>query len=334
MQHRPSTFPEKAIESGSTYPVFVKMIKTDDLTLFVRAAALGSFSSAAREASLAPGQVSVAIQRLEEQLGIRLFARSTRSLKLTEEGARYLPYAEEALAMLREGREQLHGESRALQGTLRVAAPSDIGRNVLLPWFSDFREQHPDLVLKVFLSDSVADVFRDPVDIAIRYGVPDNASYVALPLAADNRRVLVASPSYIAEHGQLRTLDDLVSHQCLLYSLSGKTYDRWIFPAPEGRRQITVRGGLMCDDGDVARRWAVDGRGIAYKSWLDVRDDVVSKRLDVLLPEQPGELAPLSLVCPHRRQFSPAVRELHALLTARLGAMTNALHKPERTRVR
>jgi DNA-binding transcriptional LysR family regulator len=312
---------EKAVESRRTVTVFVKMIKTDDLELFVRAAALGSFSGAAREASLAPGQVSIAIQRLEAQLDIRLFARSTRSLKLTEEGARYLPYAEEALAALREGREQLQGDHMALQGTLRIAAPSDLGRNVLLPWLTAFRENHPKLVMKLYLSDLVSDVFRDPIDIAIRYGLPDAASYVALPLAAENRRVLVASPGYLAAHGEPASLDDLVSHACLVFFLGGKVYDRWIFPAPEGRRQVAVQGSLLCDDSEIARRWALDGRGIAYKAWLDVRDDVMSGRLRVLLPEQPGEAAPLSLVCPHRRQFSPAVRELHALLAGRLEAM-------------
>lgn len=297
------------------------MFKTDDLELFVRAAALGSFSSAAREASLAPGQVSIAIQRLEAQLDIRLFARSTRSLKLTDEGARYLPFAEEALATLREGRERLRRDHEALEGTLRIAAPSDLGRNVLLPWLTTFREKHPKLVMKLYLSDLVSDVFRDPIDIAIRYGLPDAASYVALPLAAENRRVLVASPAYIAKHGAPASLDDLVSHECLAFFLGGKVYDRWVFPAPEGRRQVVVHGGLLCDDSEIARRWALDGRGIAYKAWLDVHDDVMSGRLRVLLPEQAGEPAPLSLVCPHRRQFSPAVRELHALLAGRLQAM-------------
>ncbi|CAM4352356.1 LysR family transcriptional regulator [Bordetella tumbae] len=303
------------------------MIKIDDLELFVRSAALGSFSSAARESSLTPNQVSTAIQRLEDELEIRLFARSTRSLKLTDEGAKYLPYAEEALSMLREGHERLHGERQTLQGTLRLALPSDLGRNVLLPWITEFRQAHPKLVLKLFLSDHVADIFRDPIDIAIRYGQPDNASYVALPLASNNRRVLVASPSYIARHGRPTTLDDVMQHKCLTYFLNSKAYDRWIFPAAGVRRQITVKGDLLCDDGDIARRWAVEGHGIAYKSWLDVCNDVTAGRLKILVPDQPGEAAPLSLICPHRRQFSPAVRDLHAMLAARLETMTKLLQK-------
>lgn len=218
------------------------MVRLEDLQLFVRTAALGSFSSAAREADLLPGQVSAAIQRLERELDARLFARSTRSLKLTAEGEQYLPYAEEVLSTIHEGRERLHGDKHALQGTLRIAAPSDIGRNGLLSWLGAFRDAHPKLVLKLSLSDHVTDVFRDPVDVAIRYGAPEAASYVALPLAENNRRVLVASPEYVKRHGAPASLDELVLHDCLPYVLAGRVYDRWSFPAGGVRRQVTVKG--------------------------------------------------------------------------------------------
>jgi DNA-binding transcriptional LysR family regulator len=302
----------------------MKMVRFDDLGLFVRTAALGSFSNAAREVDLLPGQVSAAIQRLERELDIRLFARSTRSLRLTAEGERYLPYAQEVLSMLREGRERLHDEHHALQGTLKVTAPSDLGRNVLLPWLTEFREAHPKLALKLFLSDYVSDVFRDPVDIAIRYGMSENASYVALPLAENNRRVLVASPLYLRRYGRPRTLDDLLMHQCLPFALGGKVYNKWTFPVDGGRQQVAVKGLLLCDDADIARRWAIAGRGIAYKSWIDVCGDVQAGRLEILIPGQPGEAAPLYLVCPHRKQFSPAVRYLHTELRERISAMLAA----------
>jgi DNA-binding transcriptional LysR family regulator len=303
----------------------MKMIRLDDLGLFVRTAALGSFSNAAREADLLPGQVSAAIQRLERELDVRLFARSTRSLRLTAEGEQYLPYAKEVLAVLREGHERLRGEEDALQGLLQIAAPSDLGRNVLLPWISEFREAHPKLSLRLFLSDQLTDVFRDPIDIAIRYGVAENASYVALPLAEDNRRVLVASPEYLARYGRPRSLDGLGAHQCLLYVLGGRVYDKWVFPVDGERQQVPVTGSLLCDDADVVRRWAVDGRGIAYKSWIDVCADVRAGRLEVLMPEQPGEAAPLNLICPHRKQFFPAIRRLHRVLRERVSALTARL---------
>lgn len=301
------------------------MVRFDDLTLFVRTAALGSFSNAAREAGLLPGQVSAAIQRLERELDVRLFARSTRSLRLTPEGEQYLPYAHDALTALRDGAEQLRGGQEDVHGVLQLSAPSDLGRNVLLPWITEFRDQHPRLTLRLFLSDLVADVFRDPIDVAIRYGLPDDASYIALPLAPDNRRVLVASPAYLRRHPAPRSLDDLRYHNCLLYLLRGRVYDKWIFPVDGRRRQVAVSGSLFCDDADIARRLAIDGQGIAYKSWLDVCRDVQAGRLQVLLPEQPGEAAPLSLVCPHRKQFFPAIRQLQAMLRERCQALTAQL---------
>jgi len=302
----------------------MKMVRFDDLQLFVRTAALGSFSNAAREAGLLPGQVAAAVARLERELDLRLFVRTTRSLRLTAEGALYLPCAQDVLAMLREGQARVQGEDAELRGTLQVAAPSDLGRNVLLPWLTAFRRAHPRLQLHLHLSDQVADVFRDPVDIAFRLGRFDNASYVALPLLPGNRRVLVAAPSYLRQQGEPENIDALKDHPCLLYQLGGRTHDRWNFDHDGRRSTVTVRGALVCDDADVVRRWAVAGEGIAYKSWLDVGEDVRAGRLQVLL-QGSGESLPLNLACPHRKQFSPAVRQLHAFLGERLSPLLAAL---------
>lgn len=293
------------------------MVRFDDLALFVRTAALGSFSNAAREADLLPGQVAAAVARLERELDLRLFVRSTRSLRLTAEGALYLPYAQEVLAALREGEARVRGEDAELRGTLQVAAPSDLGRNLLLPWLTEFRAAHPKLQLRLQLSDQVADVFRDPVDIAFRLGRFDNASYVALPLLPGNRRVLAASPDYLARHGVPDSLEALKEHHCLLYQLAGRAYDRWSFEADGRRTVIPVRGNMVCDDADVVRRWAVAGEGIVFKSWLDICADVQAGRLQVLL-DGAGDSLPLNLVCPHRKQFSPAIRQLHAMFAQRL----------------
>lgn len=298
------------------------MIRFDDLNLFVRTAALGSFSNAAREVDLLPGQVSAAIKRLETELGIRLFARSTRSLRLTPEGEVYLPCARQVLDTLREGQERLRPADAGLSGVLQVAAPSDLGRNVLLDWLGAFRREHPQITLRLFLSDQVADVFREPIDIALRYGHMDDASFIAMPLAPDNRRVLVAAPTYLARHGRPHTLEQLAQHACLLYLLKGRVYDKWTFVDGDGLpRTIAVAGHLLSDDADVVRRWAVAGEGVAYKSWLDVSADVRAGRLEVLMPQVLGDSVPLQLVCPHRRQFSPAVQLLHRWLKARCAAL-------------
>jgi DNA-binding transcriptional LysR family regulator len=296
-------------------------IHLNDLSLFVRTAACGSFTKAAREANLLPGQVSAAILRLERDLEIRLFARSTRSLRLTDEGERYLPYARDVIDLLHSGRDELRRTDETLAGTLQIAAPSDFGRNILLPWLTAFRRQHPKLELRVQFSDQVTDVFRDPVDIALRYGSVQDASFVALPVAPDNRRVLVGSPAYLEQHGTPQSLDELAQHDCLLWHMQGRLYDKWGFPTAQGRRTVHVKGPLASDDADIVRRWAIAGEGIAYKSWLDVSGDVAAGRLAIVLPGQPGEPAPLQLICPHRRQFSPAVRQLHALLAVRCGEL-------------
>lgn len=305
------------------------MIRFDDLHLFIRTAALGSFSAAAREVSLAPGQVSAAIGRLERELDTRLFARSTRSLRLTEAGARYLPYAVESLERLHEGREQLGDTQQTLRGNLSIAMPSDLGRHVLLPWLTAFGQAHPAVRLRLLVSDGLIDIFRDPVDIAIRYGPPASGSYVALPLVEDNRRVVVAAPDYLARCGRPDTVEALANHRCVVFALGGQTYDRWSFPRADARQQVAVQASLLCDDGDIARRWAIDGHGIAYKSWLDVSHDVGAGRLQILLPHEPCEPTPLMMVSAHRRQVSPAVRALYEVLREGLGqiAAQRAIHE-------
>ncbi|AXM94402.1 LysR family transcriptional regulator [Pseudomonas plecoglossicida] len=296
------------------------MLRITDLELFVRSSALGSFTAAAHEADLLPGQVAAAIKRLERDLDVRLFARTTRSLRLTAEGELYLPTALNVLESLRQGRDNLHGAHSTLRGALQVSAPSDLGRNILLPWLSDFRREHPDLTLRFFLSDQVADLFRDPVDVAIRYGLNEEANYIALPLAPWNRRVLVASPGYLARHGRPQHVDDLQQHACLLYLQLGRIYDKWRL----GNRTVQVSGPLFSDDADVVRRWALLGEGIAYKSWLDVSANVAAGELEVVLADQPGELTPVTLVCPHRKQLSPAVSQLHLWLRERFAALQPA----------
>ncbi|CRI56652.1 LysR family transcriptional regulator [Pseudomonas sp. CCOS 191] len=293
------------------------MLRINDLELFARASALGSFTAAAHEADLLPGQVAAAIKRLERELDVRLFARTTRSLRLTAEGELYLPTAQRVIDALRQGREDLHGSHSCLRGVLQVAAPSDMGRNLLRPWLSAFRREHPGLGLRFFLSDQLADLYRDPVDVAIRYGQNEDANYIALPLAPWNRRVLAASPDYLARHGRPLTPEDLQQHDCLLYLQQSRVYDKWRL----GNRTVQVRGPLFSDDADVVRRWALEGEGIVYKSWLDVSADVAAGALELLLPEYPGELTPVTLVCPHRKQLTPAVAQLHLWLRERFAAL-------------
>ncbi|HDE1188209.1 LysR family transcriptional regulator [Klebsiella quasipneumoniae] len=287
------------------------MFRLEDLTLFVRAAALGSFSDAAREAGQQPAQVSAAIKRLETILNIRLFARSTRSLRLTPEGETWLPYATQMLDTLEAGLQKIQTPDDEIRGMLQIAVPSDLGRNLLLTLFRDFRQRHPALRLRLLFSDQLTDVFKDPVDVAFRYGNNDDASFISLPVAPENRRVLVASPEWIARHGEPQTLQELGQHNALIYILRGRPFDRWSLSLDGEVQQQKVSGTVMSDDAEVIRRLAVAGEGIAYKSMLDVSDDLRAGRLRRLLPRYQGDMVPLNLICPHRKQLSSAVRLLY-----------------------
>ncbi|HEL6027945.1 LysR family transcriptional regulator [Klebsiella pneumoniae] len=287
------------------------MFRLEDLTLFVRAAALGSFSDAAREAGQQPAQVSAAIKRLETILNIRLFARSTRSLRLTPEGETWLPYATQMLDTLEAGLQKIQTPDDEVRGMLQIAVPSDLGRNLLLTLFRDFRQRHPALRLRLLFSDQLTDVFKDPVDVAFRYGNNDDASFISLPVAPENRRVLVASPEWIARHGEPQTLEELSQHNALIYILRGRPFDRWSLSLDGVVQQQKVSGTVMSDDAEVIRRLAIAGEGIAYKSMLDVSGDLRAGRLRRLLPRYQGDVVPLNLICPHRKQLSAAVRLLY-----------------------
>lgn len=289
-----------------------------DLQLFVRIADAGSLSAAARGLDLTPAAASAALKRLEAELDAPLFIRSTRTLRLTAEGEVFLDHCRQALALIADGREALATGRTIVSGPLQISAPSDFGRNILAGWLDEFQARFPAVELRLSLSDRVADVYRQPVDIALRYGPPADSSLIALPLAPANVRVLCAAPAYLARHGEPVDLDDLADHNCLSYMLGDSIHDRWRFlGADGGERSVRVAGNRVADDGEMVSRWVRAGHGIAYKSALDIADDLAAGRLRRLCPQWQGEPAPLNLVCADRRQLSPAIRELRALLAAR-----------------
>ncbi|WP_426117684.1 LysR substrate-binding domain-containing protein [Pseudomonas sp. DSP3-2-2] len=293
------------------------MLRFDDLQLFVRAADLGSLSAAARAMDLSAAVASAALKRIEQQLGARLLARSTRSLRLTAEGEGFLAYARSALSSLDEGRRLLASSQDQCNGVLQLSAPSDFGRNVLLPWLDEFQREYPLLTVRLLLGDRIADLFRQPVDIALRYGEPEDSSLVALPIAPLNRRVLCASPDYLARCGEPQHVEQLAQHNCLLFMLGNRVHDHWTFHDGKREMSLTVRGDRFSDDADVVRLWALAGAGVAYKSWLDVAADVRAGRLKVLMPQLQGEATPLNLLCAHRAQLSKPVNLLREMLVRR-----------------
>ncbi|WP_394781318.1 LysR family transcriptional regulator [Undibacterium sp.] len=289
------------------------MYSTADLQLFIRTADTGNLSQAARDLELSTATASASLKRLEQKLGTRLFVRSTRSMRLTQDGEIFLEYGRNALALLKEGEALITADRDAIRGNIRISASSDLGRTVLLPWLNDFQRLHAAVTVTLQLSDSNVDLFREPVDMAFRYGKQQDSTLVSQHLI-DNRRILVASPEYVATHPPLQHPRDLGNHNCLLYYLKHGLNNTWPFHSGKEVIEVKVRGDRMANDGAIVREWALAGFGIAYKSWLDVKHDLDSGRLVRLLPGFRGDEVPLNVVYPHRNSASPRVRALLAFL--------------------
>lgn len=292
-----------------------------DLDIFVRTADSASLSAAARALDLTPAAASAALKRLEAELGVQLFVRSTRSLRLTVEGELFLEQCRPALAALQQVGQQLVSGRQQLSGTLKLAAPSDFGRQLLLPWLDEFQQHHPQVHIRLQLSDRVANVYSEPVDAALRYGKPADSQLVALPLAPANRRVLCASPGYLARHGSPATPHELSGHDCLCFMLGDEVHDRWRFSRDGVETTVRVRSANVANDGDAVRRWALLGRGIAYKAGFDVAHDLSAGRLLALCTDWTTEASPLFLVVPSRRQLSPLLRLLRDFIAERTAAL-------------
>jgi len=311
----------------NNFRILMKIIRLDDVQIFVHTADAGSFSEAARQLNIAPGHASASVQRLEKALDARLFTRSTRSMQLSEAGERYLPHARAMLGAREQGEQALADGRGGLSGPLRLSAPSDFGRNLLLPWLDAFQHQHPGLSLHLKMSDRAADLIRQPLDAVLRYGTLPDSSLLAMPLANGNRRALCAAPAYLQRHGTPARVDDLRRHNCLRYVWSEQLHERWRFTLPGGDRTVAVSGNRVSDDADAVRRWAIAGEGLVYKSRLDLVDDLKAGRLVELFPPEHCEPAPLHLICAHRAQLTPAVSRLHAFLRERCTALL-ASHAP------
>ncbi|MBX3660398.1 MAG: LysR family transcriptional regulator [Ramlibacter sp.] len=304
----------------------MKIENMQDLRVLVEAARGGTLTAAARALDLTPAAASAMLKRLESQLGARLFERSTRAMRLTAQGQTLLDYASRALELVQEGEAQVSSHAGALVGTVRVAAPSDLGRSVLLPWIDDFLALHPGVQVALSVSDRVQDVLRDAVDLALRYGEPADSRLVARPLYRA-RRVVCASPAYLRRCGTPQTLQDLAQHNCLTLHIGGKREVRWRFESPDGKEgksgtpvDVRVDGDRSVDDGAIGREWALAGAGIVYKSGIDIAAHLRSGALVPLLPEWLGQAYALNAILPSNRFLPARVRSLVDFLAARFAA--------------
>lgn len=301
-----------AIEKEGDNTLSVKntltMKNIKDLRIFIEICRLGSLSACAREMDLSRAVVSASLKRLESELDTILLVRSTRKLRITSRGKHFLEKCRSAVELLDEAYANIHQEDPDFSGTIRLSAPSDLGRNILLPWLDEFLVSHPKLDVVLELSDSLADLYGYPVDLALRYGEPRDSSLIAIPISTRNRILLCASPDYIRIHGAPRSPDQLQHHNCLCQGLNETIHDKW--PLDGHPLALAVSGDRRCKDGDVTRRWAVESRGIALKAFLDVAPDLLSGRLVEIDVGWGNPEFPLYLLCAERRLLSPMVQAM------------------------
>lgn len=288
-------------------------MKVDDLNLFVRTAHTCNITAAANQLNMTAAAASAAIKRLENQLGTQLFIRSTRQLRLTAEGERFLLHCQQALTSLEEGKDSLHAMQGKIAGKIRLSTSSDFGRNILLPWLDEIMLANPELSLDLSLGDSLSDFYLDRVDMQLRYGEPEDSSLIAFPIIKMDR-VICASPRYLAEYGKPETPEDLLQHNCLCYQVAGSSFDTWTFQQGKQTQKIKVGGKHEANDADIIHRWVVAGKGIAYKSRLDMAADLSSGKVVELLKDYQSPELSIYLICPSRKQVTPVVLMLRDFL--------------------
>ncbi|WP_241070199.1 LysR family transcriptional regulator [Achromobacter insuavis] len=300
--------------------------KLGDMRLFAEAAALGSLSAAGRKLGLSAAAASARLLKLEAALHTRLFHRSTRHLQLTEEGRLYLAHCEIALRAVDDAEAALLAGQNAVRGKLRISASADFGRNLLSQWLDEFSATHPDLKIALTLSDSLSNLLQDDIDLAIRFGRPQDGTLVARQLAP-NWRVLCAAPDYLARHGVPRTPADLARHAFIVLVTTAGPLNTFHF-ARDGHPEsytVPLEQAWETNDGALARRWALAGRGIARKTIWDAIDDLQAGRLVAVLPEYRVDEAGVHAVFHGTRYMAPRVRRLLDFLVARFAQATAGL---------
>lgn len=237
-------------------------------------------SAAGRELGLSPAVISKRIGHLERRLGVRLFQRTTRQIRLTETGEGFYQRITDVIASIQEAEAFASQGNDRPSGMLRVCAPSSFARSHIAPHLGSLIVKYPDLNVELSVSDDAVDVVGEGFDVAIRIGELDDSSLVAKKLASC-RRVLCASPDYLARAGVPQSLGDLDKFECV------STIDHriWRLQGPKGEKAVRVNGKLRTNSSDVVREAVIGGAGIAFRSVWDIEVELRSGRLAVVLPE-------------------------------------------------
>lgn len=291
------------------------MDRLKQLETFVAVAMRGSLTAAANAEGVAPAVVSRRMDALEERLGVKLLVRTTRKVTLTFEGAAYLEDCQRILREIGDAEAAVSLGGVRASGHLKITAPAGFGRRHVAPLLMDFLGGHPDVNASLELSDRMVDLVNENVDCAVRIGELMDSSLVSVRLG-EMRRVVVASPDYLARRGVPPAPTFLAGHDCLsLVQQRG-----WVLRDAEGRAvTLKVGGSLECNDGAVLHDWALAGRGLAWRSMWEVGEDLRAGRLVSVLDDFAAPPVGIFAVFPQRRHLPLRVRLFVDLLKDNYG---------------
>jgi LysR family transcriptional regulator for bpeEF and oprC len=277
------------------------------MRVFTRVAERGSFAQAADELDISRAAASGHVATLEKHLGVRLLNRTTRRVSLTAEGADFLRRCRRILDEIQDAEETLRGSRSKPQGLLRVDVPVAFGRYLLLPALPEFTRRYPAIDLDIRLNDRYVDLVAERVDVALRVGPLQQSGLVARRLGQINI-VTCASPTYIADHGEPKTPDDLSSHRLLGVRPPSGGAPEWTFPAPYTPKRLKLHFAMQFNAAEGPIIGAVAGLGIAHPADLMVAEYLSRGELKLILNDFVLPGPPMSLVYPSAGHQSPKVR--------------------------
>ena len=275
------------------------MDKLDAMQAFSKVVALGSFAEAGRALGITRSAVSKAVMELERVLGARLLDRTTRHVSPTHAGRAYYERCIDILAAIDETELQVTALHDQPRGVLKVNAPMSFGTLHLAGAIAGFAASYRDLTIEMTLSDRFVNPLEDGIDVTIRIGVMEDSSMIARRLCPC-RRMLVASPAYLAAHGVPRSPDDLSAHRCLVYGHS-TSLQKWDLRTGADIRRVPVAAAMCSNNGEILAAAAVAGNGITNLPTFITGPDIAAGRLVVVLPDhQPTTLDVFALYAPSR----------------------------------
>lgn len=284
------------------------MLDLKALAIFVRVAERKSFVRSARELGMTQSGVSNAISRLEQQLGVLLLARTTRSVNLTEDGGAFYERCRQILADLEQAEQVLTQAGGKVTGRLHVDMPVSFGRIKVVPLLGGFRAQYPELQLVVSFTDRYVDLVEEGIDVAVRFGPLQDSSLIARRLTGTQFRI-VGSPGYLAERGRPRRPEDLARHNCLAFTSRQTRLARpWRLRRAAGEIAVTPRGDMTFTDGAALEAAVAAGYGLAQMHDYYTDDAIAAGALAPVLEKFKPNADPISLVYPQSRHLSPKVR--------------------------